>query len=105
MHQVIIFFAVVAGRDDAPAVFAVERQRLFILHQAFQRAGGGEGGFRRLQQRTAGAARRLMGIDIQVMNEVVFAIDGDESQQRAAVFCYPNRFAQRRAVEIFQLIV
>lgn len=58
MHQVIIFFAVVAGRDDAPAVFAVERQRLFILHRAFQRAGGGEGGFRRLQQRTAGAARR-----------------------------------------------
>nr|VXZ82472.1 antiporter inner membrane protein [Klebsiella pneumoniae] len=74
----------------------------FIFHQAFQRSAGGKGPFDLRQQRAADMFALPVGVDKQMVKEIIGGPYGGKAHRLAVAFRDPQLFIRGGGIEIFQ---
>ena len=80
----------------------VEAQGVFIFHQALQRSAGGKGPFDLRQQRAADMFALPVGVDKQMVKEIIGGPYGGKAHRLAVAFRDPQLFIRGGGIEIFQ---
>lgn len=80
----------------------VEAQGVFIFHQALQRSAGGKGPFDLRQQRAADMFALPVGVDKQMVKEIIGGPYGGKAHRLAVTFRDPQLFIRSGGIEILQ---
>ncbi len=80
----------------------VEAQGVFIFHQAFQRSAGGKAPFDLRQQRAADMFALPVGVDKQMVKEIIDGPYGGKAHRLAVTFRDPQLFIRGGGIEILQ---
>ncbi len=80
----------------------VEAQGVFIFHQALQRSAGGKGPFDLRQQRAADMFALPVGVDKQMVKEIIGGPYGGKAHRLAVALRDPQLFIRGGGIEIFQ---
>ena len=80
----------------------VEAQGVFIFHQAFQRSAGGKAPFDLRQQRAADMFALPVGVDKQMVKEIIDGPYGGKAHRLAVAFRDSQLFIRGGGIEIFQ---
>ena len=87
---------------NGPAMTLVEAQGVFIFHQALQCSAGGKGPFDLRQQRAADMFALPVGVDKQMVKEIIGGPYGGKAHRLAVAFRDPQLFIRGGGIEILQ---